>query len=71
MLCKNVFYLDISLNYDSVGLCQFSIMLRAFFLVKLRSTYKVHFCHHNDRDHDEINPIGMYDSSNESSQRTE
>ena len=49
------------------------------FLVRLQSTYGVHFCHRHDchdchdrhdRDHDEINPIGMYDSSNESSQRT-
>ena len=38
-------------------------------LVRLWNTYRVHFC--QDQDHDEINPIGMYDSSNESSQRTE
>ena len=32
----------------------------------------MHFCQdHEDQDHDEINPIGMYDSSNERSQRTE
>ena len=28
-----------------------------WFLVRLRGTYRVHFCHH-DR-HDEINPIGI------------
>ena len=32
--------------------------------------YRVHFCHYQ-KDHDEIYRIGMYDSSNESSQRTE
>ena len=35
----------------------------------------MHFCHYQEdqdqEDHDEINPIGMYDSSNETSQRTE
>ena len=47
-----------------------------WFLVRLRSTYRVHFCrrrrrHSRRRRREEINPIGMYDSSNESSQRTE
>ena len=39
-------------------------------LVRLWSTYRVHFCQdqdHEDQDHDGINPIGMYDSSNETS----
>ena len=40
------------------------------FLVRLWSAFRVHFC--QDQDHDDgIDPIGMYDSSNESSQSTE
>ena len=49
------------------------------FLVRLWSTYRVRFCRHRRRrrhrrcrrHRDEINPIGMYESSSESSQRTE
>ena len=49
---------------------------RLVFLVRVRSTYRVRFCLHCRRHrlrhrHEEINPIRMYDSSNESSQRTE
>ena len=36
----------------------------------LEHLYRVRFCHRHHRQ-EEINPIGMYDSSNESSQRTE
>ena len=50
------------------GFCDNSMNL---FLVRLRSTYRVHFCCHSRRRREEINPIGMYDSLNESSQRTE
>ena len=44
--------------------------------MRLPSTYRVHFCRHRRRHsrrrrREEMNPIGMDDSSNESSQRTE
>ena len=42
------------------------------FLVRLWSTYRVRFfLHRRRRRHRKHRPIGMYDSSNESSQRTE
>ena len=44
------------------------------FLVRLWSTYRVHFCRRHRRRRrrrPQHRPIGMYDSSNESSQRTE
>ena len=57
----------------SVYRMKFDIYL--YFLVRLWSTYRVHFCQdqvHDYEDHDDqINPIGMFNSSNESSQRTE
>ena len=43
-------------------------------LVRLWSTYRVHFCRRHRRRRrrrPQHRPIGMYDSSNESSQRTE
>ena len=33
--------------------------IKKLFLVRLRSTYRVHFCPHDDA----VNPIGMYESS--------
>ena len=45
--------------------------------MRLWSTYRVRFCRrrrrrrHRRRRREEINPMGMSDSSNESSQRTE
>ena len=63
-------------NMHTVRICRCYIPVGHYlFLVRLRSTYKVRFCHHRRRcrrlRQEEINPIGMYDSSNESTQRTD
>ena len=41
------------------------------FLVRLWSTYRVHLCRRRRRRRRQHCPIWMYDSSNDSSQRTE
>ena len=59
--------------FDTVPRDGFILFFTIFvsFLVRLWSTYRVRFFHRRRRRHGEINPIGMYDSSNERSQRTE
>ena len=60
-------WLNSVLNYTSTE--NIKLGITSWFLVQLWSTYRVHFCRD---DHDnEIDRLGMYDSSNESSQRTE